>query len=456
MYQVCSKRRIKIINPTLLPIILLSLLLTLINTTYFKFNISSINYLKNSDDFMQTIFTNSLYFNLTIGTPPQYLKIIIKEDQHTFYITQKTFNKSLSTTFSQESTMSPTFLDDIQGAFKSNDLIYLNNNNTKIKFYLAQKIKNDIHLLIDGVIGLKLESGFVGIPYFIDELKYEKAINIYQFMFDYNKNEFLIGFNESDINEFNEICGNDINNYDIIEANSEANNNKLKWSFFFDKIYFNENIFLENKYADILMTKDYILGTIEFKKIIEEKFFKNYLDKNICVENTVSYNYSYEVFRYYECDNSSGLFFINETFHEIKFYHFNYNYTFVLNHKDLFILNGRKIYYNIIFGNQHTEWGLGRPFLEKYKFIFNTDKKLIKFLKEKEVFENKKKIFKYIFLGVILVLLLIIIIFFLGLFIGEKISRNKRGKKRAEELSDDNYYENIGNSESNENNVIND
>ena len=100
--------------------------------------------------------------------------------------------------------------------------------------------------------------------------------------------------------------------------------------------------------------------------------------------------------------------------------------------------------------------GLGRPFLEKYKFIFNTDKKLIKFLKEKEIYENKKKIFKYIFLGVVLVLLLIIIIFFLGLFIGEKISRNKRGKKRAEELSDDNYYENIGNSESNENNVIND
>ena len=160
--------------------IILPLLFTLINTTYIQFNISSINYFGVSNIFMESIFTNSLYFNLTIGTPPQSLKIIIKEDQHTFYITQKTFNKYLSITFSQESIMSPTFLDDVQGAYKSNDKIYLNNNNyTKFNFYLLKKIKNDIHLFIDGIIGLKLENRYINIPFFIDELKYEKVINIY-------------------------------------------------------------------------------------------------------------------------------------------------------------------------------------------------------------------------------------------------------------------------------------
>ena len=458
MRQISIKNRINsygiIVHSSFLFNIILSLFFTLINTDCIKFNISGINYLKNSDEFIQTIFTNSLYFNLSIGTPPQSLKIIIKEDQHTFYITQKTFNKSLSTSFSQESTMSPTFLDDVQGAYKSNDLIYLNNN-TKVKFYLVQKIKNNIHLLIDGIVGLKLENGYVSIPYFIDELKYQKAINLYQFMFDYNQNIFLIGFNESDINEFKEVLDDDKNNYDIIEVNSEAFNNKLIWSFFFDKIYYEKNLFLENKYAEILMTKDYILGTTEFKKIIEEKFFKKYLDQNICTEKTISYNYSYEVFSYYECDNNTGLFFINENLHEIKFYHFNFNYTFVLNHKDLFIFKDNKIYYNIIFGNQHTQWGLGKPFLKKYKFIFNTDKKTIKFIKKKEFFENKKKILKYIFIGVILALILIIVLFFLGLFIGEKYSKHKNGKKRAEELSSDSDYENISNNEINENNTIN-
>ena len=476
-------------------IILLKEFFFKIKCNYIITNFSSINYNKNdSYDFMSVIFNNEIYSDLSFGTPPQKLKMIIRGNEQSFYLTKKSYNHSLSSTYKGAKNSDVFILDNINSGLISNDTIYFNTqskneiikNQTCLKFILVYLTKYNLDKKVDGVIGLQLKMPhYIGIPNFIDNLKGNKFINTYQWAMIYNKTphknknyqfwdtllyednngELLIGFNEG---EYSDIFKIDSKKYEIKDVKAEEDKERITWSLYFQNIYLsdtrikNKNViindedihkkYLQNKFAYLLITKEYNIGTKEFQLLINEEFFNYYFDKNICIKNKIIYDYSYETFSYYVCDNNTGNFILENLFPNIIFFHHDLNYEFELSYKDLFYTdkndeNQIKFYFNIIFSNSgRTEWGLGKPFLRKYLFIFECDKKLIKFLNLKNINDNnnspqdaliKNDKFKIITI-IILAIILGIIIFFIGTFLGKKFAiYQRRRKKRANELEDE-------------------
>ena len=482
-------------NRKLLQIILIKELFSIINCSFMITNFSTINYNRNNTyDFMSIIFNNEIYSYLSIGTPQQKLKIILNGNEQTFYITEKTYNHSLSSTYKGAKNSDVYFLDNINSGLKSNDTGYFNikikndiiQNETCLKYALVYSSKYNIHKKIDGVIGLQLKiPNYIGIPNFIDNLKGNKFINTYQWTIIYNKiqknnknyklwddllyndniGEFLVGFNEDEYSDIFKI-GN--KKYEIKSVKAEKDKDAIIWSLYFEDIYLrdmriidenviinDENInkkYLQNKFAYLLTTKDYNIGTKEFQSLINEEFFNYYFENNICNKNKIIYDYSYETFSYYVCDNITGNFILENLFPNIVFFHHDLNYTFELSYKDLFYTdiddkNQSKFYFNIIFSNSgRSKWSLGKPFLRKFLFIFEYDKKLIQLLSIKNdkddnnnIYDNSinNDIYKIIII-IILAIILGIIIFLIGSFLGKKYAIYKRkNKKRANELEDE-------------------
>ena len=409
-------------------LLILNELLSLISTKYLLLNFSAINYNKNNSyDLMSIIFNSEIYSNFSIGTPKQILKMILNGNEQTFYITEKTYNYSLSSTYHGANNRDVFFLDNVKSGLKSYDTGYfilktkneIISNETCLKYALVYSVKYDFHKLIDGVIGLQLKvPNYLGIPNFIDNLKGNKFINSYQWAIIYDKKEnvnsnmesqvwnqllyrnnsgeLIVGF---DNDEYGDIFKINLENYELRNTKVEKDKDKLFWSLFFEDIYLYKEIktisniiinddedtnkkHLDKKLTELLTTKEYNIGTKEFELLINEEFFNYYFEKNICQIKDIFYDFSFEKFYYYICDNNTGRFILENKFPNISFIHRELKYTFELTYKDLFFtdINDSKksiFYFNIIFSKSaRDKWSLGKPFLKKYNFLFDYDKKL--------------------------------------------------------------------------------
>ena len=109
--------------------------------------------------------------------------------------------------------------------------------------------------------------------------------------------------------------------------------------------------------------------------------------------------------------------------------------------KELFLEKEDKIYFYIAYNSHEEEdWYMGTIFFEKYLTIFNNEEKTLSILKigDKKEIESKESLSYKVILIIVLVIIINSLIFaFLGIFYGKKIY-NKR-KKKANELSDDEY-----------------
>ena len=148
--------------------------------------------------------------------------------------------------------------------------------------------------------------------------------------------------------------------------------------------------------------------------------------------------------------NKSNDFNINnlKEFPTLYFEHNEFNYTFKLSYKDLFV-EFKDIYIFLIanMNNDVDDWFLGRVFLKKYQFFFNPDSKYIGFYNPNiklnntnnvnEIINNENNS-KYLIFVVILISLLFIsvIIIFIIFF---TYNKNKK-RKRANELDDEYDY----------------
>ena len=440
---------------------------------------------KNSSSFLSN--TNH-YTLLSLGQPLKTVEMYILLNEHHFYLGKglcrlNSFSDYIpykSETFKNYSDYS-YLINDIKNAANSTDnyFLYINDLNLKknitvkdMQFYYGtNKIENETFdkEKICGIIGLDTynfnpeyaENNFVSI------LKYKNITSSYAFSFifsnNYNKNIFfsennynflLIGMNETETsNLFN------TNDLKIIKA---IKSYSYGWSISIDEIFLNYNNLINintdrtsitiNRAVNFDNEFDFIIAQTTDFFAVYNYFFKEYLEKNICILNFDSSNKNYS---YIFCDSS----FKKEMnkLPNINFMIRDINYTFILTYEDLFIEFDQKIYFMLVNDYYHSDyWTFGNLFLKKFPLIFDYDKKTITFINiynpiinEKNSKFDIKSLLFYIGGG-----LCIIVGIVFGVIIG-KVIWDKNRKKRANELLDDyDYNSNEGNNEKNK--IIND
>ena len=428
----------------------------------------------DTSDLIRTIFFNFLCVNLTIGTPPQTVPFRLNINSPTFYVTNKYFNRSASSTYEViNKNESKYLLEDVDTGFDSKDIININGDKRKINFIYATKHKSDYDL---GNIGLLIPRKIKNDVWpFLDSLNKAEYINsyIWTLKFDHKLSILDIIFTSDEdkkvIGEF--IIGDVPHNYErnktiydqqkFIEIDALWSEHDLNWDIEFHKIYltFKENEIDSKKFndsklnihgdlrAEINPDIGFIVAPIPFFEKISQYFFQKY--RNICNQIKISRS----LFRYIECQN-------NEKFNISNFPNISFVYeddiTFNLTYQDLFILDKvkNKFIFLILYEGYTSDWVLGRIFLRKYQFVFNGKTKKIGYYKsmddttwETDSDLDKDKIISFIAFILQGIFLLVIVIFIIYLIYKKIKGKNKRQKRINELDEEDNRIDDNKNKE---------
>ncbi len=399
-------------------------------------------------NYLNILFKQYCIIKINIGSQKQEMNLKIKLSNYYTSIAGKNciniknkFNELNSKTYININDETLYDLETINECKESQDNI--NILNTKIdNKNKSLEINNFPFLLVsilkesfnddEGILGLSfLSHNQQDLNYnFINNLKRLKIINDYSFYFNFintTYGELLLD------QDFKKIFKNYITiNIDL--------NNKIGYSFWnigFKNIYFNGTILNKNEistdylFAEIEIENGLIIAPNFFKEFLFDKFFNN----KICYTNYFySNNYNkfdnpYEInYYYFYCDRTVNIKEFPDLNFELKYNKYNITFTY----KDLFTEYDNKLFFLIIFGSNN--WHFGKIFLEKYRVVFNQNKKIISLSLEKiRDKQNKKFKFNINYYLIIIFLLIIIIIAIIIIFI-----KLYPRRKRAFEL-DDNY-----------------
>ena len=250
------------------------------------------------------------------------------------------------------------------------------------------------------------------------------------------------------------------------ETNSIYAFDSLEKKIIYDNNMTNLFSIKKKREAIIDINSGLIIGTEDFMNYIEDIYFKELIEKNICYKELVqlgSYdeighnNQEYYLFNCYELliKGKDGKRFdsINyyDKFPKIIFNSLNLGNNFEFDNDDLFKSVFNKLYFLIVCKNNNTTkdnendmWYLGQPFFKKYPFSIDYDSKTIGFYFRKEekysknkiqIGENNKRIKNVI--KIITIIILSIYALFIAYYIGLKAKERRR--KRANEMKDDDY-----------------
>ena len=407
-------------NIIIFNIILLKLIKTQIIFPIFKYN---------NIEYPDRILKNNILSELNIGNPPQKILINFDFELFSFFIssinkTKKGYNETLSNQFKKidDSIMLIYYEDNSNSIMANNvyDLFTFKNTKINLTFYLAYEFSKKDNI-INGSIGLNYinQRKYSNDENFIFQLHNKKIIKETVFSIIYNKDfsgSILIG------NYPHEINNNfHIENFKFI--NSEINFRFETWGIIFNSIKY------DNKIDDILYATlnnniEGIIGSRTYQNFLYEKYFKNYINKKLCKEQ----NFFNNQFFVYVCNKEID--YLN--FSSIYFNHYLFNFSFVLDSKDLWIENNNKIYFMIVFSTKiKNSWTLGAIFLKKYKFVFDLDRKIIGFYNENNKIKNNNNN-NQMFNKIIIILFIIFLTLFLFLII--KLYKNQPRRIHANEL----------------------
>ena len=180
-----------------------------------------------------------------------------------------------------------------------------------------------------------------------------------------------------------------------------------------DNIYYGNITINDGINAKFKVEQNFIVGTTIFFDTI-----KNFFVNHNC-EFKNGYIERYQIIKYYVCDSNIDLNDFKPLIFEIK----ENNFSFVFNHKDLFLEYDKKLFFNVIFTKNRKDWILGRVFLKKYQLYFDKDKKTIGYYEKKT---DKVNILIIILVFIIIILTSVILLSF----------RKKRNKKISIELDE--------------------
>ena len=240
------------------------------------------------------------------------------------------------------------------------------------------------------------------------------------------------------------------------------------WSFKMDEIRISpkntNKVLLSEKKVDLLPDRGLIIGTDDYKQKIDELAFNDLISKGICFSEEASFSES-QIYIIYYCNKNNFIgnkYTVDKTYFNtfplLEFYVKESNMTFTLNKEHLFHEINNRAYFLVVFekgGNTHGIWKLGEPFLSHFQFTFDQEKKIVGFynptkpriknddyLKDMENKEKNQNINntdnkkKYIYILIISIFLIIIIVV-ISYFLGKKLNENR--KKRANELTDEDF-----------------
>jgi len=240
---------------------------------------------------------------------------------------------------------------------------------------------------------------------------------------------------------------------------------RIKYFMDFQSVYINNTNGINNLKIEINMTSiminyqsGFIIGAHEYKKKIDEIYFKDLINKNICRIDEVNYSYNLRKivnieYYVYSCDeklftNYNNINYYNN-FPSLIFCSKDIEYNFEFTNKDLFEHIINRYYFLVIFQKTFMKkdqlWYLGEPFYKKFPFSLDLSDNIISFYLEKDesdkngyiktVVRRNNQTYKILLFIIVFLLILFLLLVALYLYLIIK----ERRKKRINELKDDNY-----------------
>ena len=412
---------------------------------------------KNLTKIFRSLIYNHIYINLEIGQPKQVIDAFLILEKTQFYLSEK--NNDINT-----NSPNPSIEDvgsNIENFYDKNksDTIEITNitRNTYyggphegkvIKDYLYFKIGANEVIKIKfnttlynttlGNMPAKLGLGFINYQgdkdyNFIDQLKSNDIINSYFWMINYTseyEGNFIIGEQPHIFDPIN------FNENELSQTNPLVNPTMDELGLRFDEITFQNKSFRPYFECIFKYEFNYIRGMPEIEKELD-KYFNKSIENGTCFKEYVKYPYGPN--KFYYCNKEKYKDNI-AFFPPLIFEHKELNFTFELDHKDLFVEKGDKLILMIFFFDSGMKWNLGKPFLRKYPFLINQDSKTVGFYKRSNN-NNNINDNRSITLKIILIILGLIILLVLGIFIGKYYLNDKKNNKSINIIDDEYDYQ---------------
>ena len=426
---------------------------------------------------MRNLQYNKIYINSKIGSNNKNIKFYLRFNEYITYITDNYYKKEDSNTYEftrkkagEKAEYIPNEFktDDLNSGYESKDELKLGENSIKdFNFILVDKLNKGKEFYYP-IIGLNLakENNIRPVLYktnLLEQLKTNNLINnkifsiIYYDKNDNNsgeKGELILGKLPHELIEKDKFKNYKFEDLNLNWVNAEIDNYNLKWKIKFDNIKFKSQEFSDT-ITELIIEQNFFTGTWEFKNYIHKNVFEELISKKICKEEKF-YNYR-ENFHYffYSCDSSLKDELSKDKYKDdvLQFKSNSLNEMFSFNLGELFIENGKRLFFAIIFDEyQMYGWKLGNIFFEKYPLVFSLDNKAIGYYNQNsENIENVSKN-KMIYILFLLIFILVIIIF-IGIRKYNILKKLIPRKMKANELLDDYSYNNYENNNiNNENN----
>jgi len=405
-----------------------------------------------------------LLVKLQIGEPKQNIQLSACLGEFTTFVISKgtdgykeaTYNKTLSSSYKNISKEASYTFQTFSKGIKSKENIAIEDSNIQIndlEFVLATEIGgNNCYetycevLTQPGILGFKLfqlydEIDDVRNTNFIPQLKKKNLISSYDFSFNFiseNEGNIIIGAkpHELDNKYMNKV-------FSPIQT-SLVRNNELDWAISFDKIYYGDESMYNEKSAMLRIEFGLIIGSYLWEKYLLEHFFTPLINEKKCFKGSTNELGSTAYFYY--CNSTTDI----SHFKPFTFSIHEYDFNFTLTKEDLFVKDGDKLLFLMIFGGIF-EVLLGFPFFKKYQLVFNQDTKTVGFYreinnKEKDLDKGDKpsNISYYITIIILSIVFFGLLIYAIYFYFKTKTKK----KKNATELPDDQINEPINNSKS--------
>ena len=373
--------------------IFIFLLLIFLNHVYslkyitIPFTVQKFDYKEDKNGLLHEYLYKDIIINLSFGTPKQTIPLSAGMGEYSTYIVsnkaedieEAKFDAKLSNSYYTSEPINEIYsYQTFSEAYPSTETFHLENPDILIKnyeFFLVTKIGKNICYLPycevmtqPGVVGFKMADSQtynekVSNTNLILQLKNKEIIDNYDFNFFFESDEkgtIIIG------QKPHEYDNNHYKKENFIFAKAAIDNEKEKdWSLSFNNIYFGNEEMASDKSMLLRVEYGLINGNKKWQEILEKNFFGELINQNKCFKGK-GYNDGHSYFHYY-CHKDTNI----SSFQPFNFINNDLNYNITLTKDDLFIEDGDKLLFLIIFG--HPQPILGFPVFKKYQFIFNQD-----------------------------------------------------------------------------------